>query len=133
MADCTGLVMANYDMDTFLSILLQLYNLHPAVIGKIICYNMHWMIRPLMKICLKMMPSGMQQDIVVVTPSELHQYIDEDQLPPFLGGCREDMKIGVAPEGAISAYDVCESKHGISKEETRILIEDYKKKVAKCK
>lgn len=126
--------ISNMDLDTFRLLISLLYAYSPAVLSRVICYNVHWLIRPVLKLIIKLIPAQVNKDILVLTGAqELEDYIDHDQLPHFLGGTRDDMKVNVPFENSRSMTEVSPERHNMTVAEAEKLLKDYRRNLSKVK
>lgn len=126
--DCSQAGLANIELESVRLLLRLMMDYFPACLAKVICYDVHWLIRPVMKLALKLIPSSVNKEILVVSGAEqLHEHIAPDQLPPVMGGPREDQPFGRAVDGAVSMYDEAPARFGVSTDQIRELIDHVNK------
>lgn len=131
MFDVTGAGFANFNLELATTLISLLKEMAPAALSRVILYNMHWLFKPLLKLCLKMVPKNVNKEIVIVSDQEeLTQYIDKEQLPLIYGGSSEMQKLGEAHKDAPSVYSVAEKFHHMTIDQVKSLVEDYRKRLA---
>lgn len=86
MIDCSGGGLANADMDTLLFIINTLKSYFPKGLSYFLVHEMPWILKPFWHIAKALISEEHRQLIKFSDSRNVNEFIDEDQLPDFMGG-----------------------------------------------
>ena len=99
--DCTGGGLANADMDTLFFIISTLKSYFPKGLSYFLVHELPWILKPFWHIAKALVPDEHRQLIKFCDSRTVNEFIDDDQLPDFMGGQVEEHRYKVVPEDCV--------------------------------
>lgn len=133
LLDFSGASVANVDFNA-LRLLITILNEHaPACLNRIICYNVHWALKPAFKIGYALLPSNVGDMMHTCTGKEINKYISNEQLSSFIeGGLNKEIMLGLPKKSGTSFLDVSETVN-LTIDEAQKLIDQFRKALKRNK
>lgn len=133
LLDFSGAGVANVDFNA-LRLLITILNDHaPACLNRVICYNVHWSLRPAFKLGYALLPSNVGDMMHTASGKDINKFIANDQLLSMIeGGENAEIVLGRPKKTSLSFLDVSD-KVNLAKDEAQKLIDQFKKALNKHK
>ena len=103
--DCTNGGINNVNIDLLLLILSLVRNYYPMLLNAVLVYELPWVLNYVLKLVNSWLPQNHREIIHLINKKELHENVDVDQLPDFLGG-KCSMPYTIVPKEVASAHDL---------------------------
>jgi len=133
LIDFSGAGVANVDFQALRLLITVLNDNAPACLNRVICHNVHWVLRPAFKVGYALLPHEVGDTMNASNGKDIYKFISEDQLPKGVeGGKNEEIILGRPNKNANSFLDVCD-KVNLPAEEATKLIEQFRKALKKNK
>ena len=117
IVDCANVSVTNVDMNLAFS-LIPLTKHYPHTFGYIWCYELPWLVKPLLNLILKVLPGRIVRKVRVMDKKTAFNEMGEEGIPRFMGGKSPLEPIMLVPETASTILEVGK-KNGISDEDTK--------------
>uniref|UniRef100_A0A6G1SQ07 Motile sperm domain-containing protein 2 n=1 Tax=Aceria tosichella TaxID=561515 RepID=A0A6G1SQ07_9ACAR len=99
--DCTGAGLANADMELLLFIINTLKSYFPKGLSYFLVHEMPWILKPFWHIAKAWVPDEHRQLIKFSDSRNINEFIDDDQLPDFMGGQVDESKYKRIPDDCV--------------------------------
>lgn len=92
--DLTNTGWSNYDIDLLLHFLTLLREYFPVNLDYVLAINFPWVLSAAWTLAKRLIPPERRDIVVFISESEIFKYIDEANVPDFLGGsCKRPHKL----------------------------------------
>jgi len=103
--DCAGAGLSNVDIDLLQFIVTILREYFPQLLRAVIVHELPWVLQWVFKLVQTWLPEEQRKMIHCVNKKDLSNFIDDDQLPDFMGGTNT-MSYQIVPKGVPRAEDL---------------------------
>lgn len=104
MFDLTNTGWSNYDIDLMLHFLTLLREYFPVNLDYVLAINFPWVLSAAWALAKRLIPPERRDVVVFISHNEVFNYIDEANVPDFLGGsCKRSHKL--APKTSQTTVD----------------------------
>lgn len=116
VADFQGTGLQNADIDLLFYSIQTLRNYFPAGINHILIVDLPWVLRACWGLAKSWLPESKRKMVEFITRKELPNFIDQSNLPDFMGGhCQQAYKGSkVVPHGCPGTRQFCTDQLGLS-------------------
>lgn len=118
--DCQGAGLSNMDMDTLWFMVNSLIRYYPYGLQYVLVYEMPWILSSAWSIVKSWLPAEHRKKIRFASKKQIHDYIDDDNLPFYLGGKCPINYHQVPEECNCSAEDVAQTEGFTDKDVERL-------------
>lgn len=102
--DLTNTGWNNYDIDLLMHFLTLLKEYFPVNVDYVLAINFPWVLTAAWTLAKRLIPPERRDVVIFINDTEVNKFIDQDNLPDFLGGtCKREHKL--APKGCATIVD----------------------------
>lgn len=123
--DCQGAGLASADMETLIFIISTLKNYFPKGLSYFLVHELPWILKPFWHLAKNWVPHEHRQLIKFSDSRTVFEYIDQDQLPDFMGGTVGEAHYKLVPEGC-THFSEAAKLWGIEKPVMRRVLDRFK-------
>jgi hypothetical protein len=96
--DCNGAGLANADMDLLFFLIGTLKSYFPKGLSYFLVNELPWILRPFWHLAKACIPEEHRQLIKFCDSRTVYEFVDQDQLPDFMGGSVPESQYKIVPE-----------------------------------